>query len=81
MDQLSITIPDWVICVAGVWFIMQAIENGVSIYLFYLKLKNMGRTTSSTAEGDCQACKYYKNGKCNFCAPCSKDYGKIERWW
>ena len=69
MDKLIITIPDWVVCVIGLWFILQAIENGVNIYLFYLKrkLERMENTTSSTI---CLECDFYRKQFFSYCADC-----------
>lgn len=50
MDKLIITVPDWVVCVVGLWFIFSTIESCVNIYFFYLnrKLERLERTTTST---------------------------------
>ena len=77
MDKLIITIPDWVVILAGVWILCQTIDNVLNIYLFYLKRKfeRLSRTTSCTASTGCHECDFYQHQFKSFCANCGKELG------
>ena len=52
MDKLIITVPDWVICAIGLWFILCAVDSGMRIYILYLerKLEKLKKEATSTQD-------------------------------
>ncbi len=50
MDKIIITIPNWVICVGGIWFVLLTVKTTLEIYFSHLerKLKRIEETTSTT---------------------------------